>query len=166
MSQTWILPTLNFLPDLSLCHSPSCSTVYSFCFHISQSHLNPSFFLYPHQARNKSLWRLPKKKSIQFFCLTEISRPLFIYLFLLNSNIWPIAKYTLLSHFLILSSQTSTFMWLDFFLLDTYLFSAFILLFLRLIQYQVLISNHIYLVLANLNLQSYSFLKAADLCML
>ena len=70
-------------------------------------------FLFPHQPRNKSLWRLPKK--IYPIFLTEISQPLFIYLFLPNSNIWPIAKYTLLSHFLILSSKTSTFMWLDFF---------------------------------------------------
>lgn len=161
MSQTWILPTLNSSRPFPL----SLPQLF-YCVFFLFSHLSVTsqsiIFLYPHQARNKLV--KATKKSIQFFCLTEISRPLFIYLFLPNSNIWLIAKYTLLSHFLILSSQTSIFMWLDFFSLILISSQPFILLFLRLIQYQVLISNHIYLVLTNLNLQSYSFLKAADLC--
>ena len=113
MNQTWILPTLNFLPNPSLCHSPICSTLYSFYFHISQSHLNPTFFC-SHISPGINPCEGYQKKIYPIF-LTEISQPLFIYLFLPNSNIWPIAKYTLLYHFLILSSKTSTFMWLDFF---------------------------------------------------
>ena len=163
MNQTWILLTLNFLPNPSLCHSPICSTLYSFYFHISQSHLNPSFFC-SHIRPGINPCEGYQKNLSNFFN-RNFSTIIYLFIFsqqqhLTNSKVHPPLSFSYPNF------QDFNFYVVRFFLIDTYLFSAFILLFLRLIQYQVLISNNIYLILTNLNLRSYIFLKATGLCML
>lgn len=158
MKSKFSQPQISFCFLLNLCvsHSSICSPLYFFYFPISYSLLNPPIFSYPQPLRNISFQGY--QTSLRLFFQWKF---LSLYFLWPNSNIWQITT----SSLVIVSSLAELLQLfcglLSFdqgLLLGTYLFSSSTLLFYRLNQSWLSISN-IMLCIENLFLQSYSSWK-------